>query len=339
MRTISGVVLRTQPDEKLVALAGEGSDAAFEAIVNRYRRPLYAYCRRLLISDARSEDVVQQALLNAWSALQSGAEIRSAKAWLYRITHNAAIAALQKPGYDFEELHESVSASDIHAGELDRRILMRETLAAVAALPQRQQEVIVRTALQGQSYEEVADALGLSRHAVRGLAHRARTSVRAAVAAVTPAPVVVWAAGQTERSGDVQQWIAAMLGGGGAAGGAIAIKGAAIFATSAALVGGTVADVLRFPVPSRPAPHAVIARTPARARPAAHRSHPELVAAGYRAPAATAPAAPPAATITPAATASRGVNLRHPPTLPRSCQGLAPTLVRSPDARFPGHHA
>ena len=40
--------LQTQPDAKLVELARAGHERAFEALVQRYRRPLLRYCRRLL---------------------------------------------------------------------------------------------------------------------------------------------------------------------------------------------------------------------------------------------------------------------------------------------------
>jgi DNA-directed RNA polymerase specialized sigma24 family protein len=90
---------------------------------------------------------VQQALLNAWTALRAGTEVREMRSWLYRITHNQAISALRRSGYDFEELSEAVSVSE----DLDRGMLIRETLAAVAALPDLQREAIVRTAVDGRS--------------------------------------------------------------------------------------------------------------------------------------------------------------------------------------------
>jgi RNA polymerase sigma factor (sigma-70 family) len=247
MKSLSGVVLRTQPDETLLTLAAAGSEPAFEALVHRYRRPLYAYCRRLLVSDARSEDVIQQSLLNAWQALRAGTEVREPRAWLYRITHNQAMSALRRPEYDFSELEDSLQVADAPESDLERRTLMRETLAAVAALPQRQQEVILRTAIEGQSYEQVAAALGLSSDAVRGLAHRARTSLRAALAAVTPGPIVVWAAERAGPAGSGPAWLATLGSTGGVGGAAAMIKGATLLASTAAIVGGTVSGVVHIP--------------------------------------------------------------------------------------------
>jgi RNA polymerase sigma factor (sigma-70 family) len=242
---ISGAVLRTQPDERLATLAARGSERAFETLVQRYRRPLLAYCRRLLLSESRSEDVVQQALLSAWTALQKGVEVREVKAWLYRITHNQAISALRSPGYDLAELHESTHEVDASEADPERRSLVRETLAAVAALPELQREAILRTAIDGRSYEEVATALGVSDHAIRGLVYRARLSVRSAVAVAAPVPLVVWVVGQARRCGGLAQWLTeSVAGGGSATGAAVVLKSAAVLASSAAVVGGTVTVAL-----------------------------------------------------------------------------------------------
>ena len=241
---ISRVVLRTQPDERLARLAASGSEAAFETIVRRYRRPLLAYCRRRLRSESRGEDAVQQTFLAAWTALRNGTEVRDLRPWLYRIAHNQAASMLRQPGRDDAMLDETMRGADAPEDELESRLLMRATLAATAALPDLQREAILRTALAGESYEQVAAALGVTDGAVRGLVHRARVSLRRGVAAVAPAPLVAWAAGHGRRAGPLAQRLAdALVGAGvgaGSAGGAVAVlKGAAVIATSAAVVGGS----------------------------------------------------------------------------------------------------
>ena len=96
-------LLRGQTDDRLVELAAAGHDRAFEAIVERYRRPLLRYLRRLL-SDTLAEDVVQATFINAWSSLRTGTEVRELRPWLYRIAHNAAINSLKKVGEAMEEV-------------------------------------------------------------------------------------------------------------------------------------------------------------------------------------------------------------------------------------------
>src|SRR6266511_2021014 len=100
-------LLATQSDARLVELARQGHERAFEALVQRYRRPLLGYCRRVLLPEARAEDALQQALLS----LQRGDEVRDARAWLYRIVHNTALNALRGSGYDYAELSEALSGA------------------------------------------------------------------------------------------------------------------------------------------------------------------------------------------------------------------------------------
>src|SRR3954471_22816357 len=176
---MSLVLLRTQSDERLIALARDRHERAFEAIVKRYRRQLLAACRRM-VPEARAEDVLQQALVSAWGALRRGDDVHDLRAWLFRIARNTAISALRGPGPpEPPALLGTLVAAPSPQEEAERRAVVRETLEAVAGLPERQREALLRIAVQGHSQDEVAEELGLSRVAVRQLVHRARTSLRA----------------------------------------------------------------------------------------------------------------------------------------------------------------
>jgi RNA polymerase sigma factor (sigma-70 family) len=244
-------VLKTQPDRKLAALAAAGSEPAFEAIVERYRRALLGYCQgRLRLSENRAEDIVQQSFMNAWGSLRGGTEVRELRPWLYRITHNQAISAMRASSCD------EISINDLRAGlgpaggqqsshtspvddVYEHQQLLRETLTAVASLPELQRQALVATAVEGLSYEQVADALNTSSDAVRGLVYRARNTLRTRAAVFFPTPLVLWAASQGAQLGadSLQQGISeAGLGGGSLGIGAAAAKGIALLASSAAVL-------------------------------------------------------------------------------------------------------
>src|SRR4051794_34649962 len=135
---LTSTLLRTQPDRRLAALAADGSEPAFEALVERWRRPLQAYCRRMLLPADVAEDVVQQCMLSTWQALQGGKEIADVRAWLYRCTHNAAVNTLKRSGYRYEELSDALRGEEAPDADLERRIAVRQTLAGLAALPEQQ---------------------------------------------------------------------------------------------------------------------------------------------------------------------------------------------------------
>jgi RNA polymerase sigma factor (sigma-70 family) len=234
-------LLLTQSDARLVAFARAGHERAFEALVQRYRRPLLGYCRRLLLSQESAEDALQQALLQAWLALRAGTEVGEAKAWLYRIVHNAALNALRVSGYDYCKLSESLSGADAPQEDLDRRIAVREALAGLAALPQMQREALLRTAVEGRTHQQVARDLGVSENALRGLVYRARTALRAAAGAITPSPLVGWALSGARGTPVVERLAEIGVGGGSAGLAGLLMKGGAVAVTASMLAGGIVA--------------------------------------------------------------------------------------------------
>jgi RNA polymerase sigma factor (sigma-70 family) len=231
-----------QSDQRLVALARGGDQHAFETLVRRHRRPLLRYCRRMGLSDARAEDVLQQALLQAWLALERGSDVRAPKAWLYRTVHNTAVNVLRSPRDDHGALDDRahVDTSPSAESAVERRIAVRETLSDVAALPQMQRDAILLTAIDGSSHAEIASALGVTHGAVRGLLYRARTTLRDAAAAVMPQPALFWASGLLGRMAPTAGRFAELPAPAGSADfGGVLAKGAALAATAAALAVGT----------------------------------------------------------------------------------------------------
>ncbi len=152
---------------------------------------------------------------------------------------------------------------------------MRQTLASLAALPDRQREALIRTAVSGDSQEEVARDLGLTDNALRQLVHRARMSMRAAATALTPMPLVTAAASGSSRGGSLVERIAELVAGGGAsvtlakAGTVAVLAGSAI--SGPAIVDTCVTPPCRRPPGRcrrpRPAPPAWPARARRRAKP------------------------------------------------------------------------
>jgi RNA polymerase sigma factor (sigma-70 family) len=230
MASPSLAILRVQSDERLAALARAGHERAFEAIVERYRRPLLRHARRL-VGDARAEDVVQQALVSAWTALERGDDVRELGAWLHRIVRNTGLNALRAQR-ESTELKDSLAGGAAPQEVLERRLTVRETLEALAALPERQREALLRTAVEGRSQAEVAESLGLTDGAVRQLVHRARIAMRAAATALTPLPAASWLASLGTRSEPIAGRVGELVAGAGA--GATLAKAGAI----AILAGG-----------------------------------------------------------------------------------------------------
>jgi RNA polymerase sigma factor (sigma-70 family) len=237
---ISISLLAAQSDQRLVALAREGHERAFEALVHRYRRPLLRYARRMGLPEARAEDVLQQAFMQSWIALSRGANVHDVRSWLFRIVHNVAVNVMRGPAEAHGELTQAVQDRAGLAGvsNIERTIAVRDALGEVAALPAMQRQAIFLTAVDGQSHEQVAGTLGITPGALRGLLYRARSTLRSAAAALIPPPVLAWAcdAGSSAPMSERLAELSAAGGGAGMAG--LFLKGAVVAVTASAVATG-----------------------------------------------------------------------------------------------------
>lgn len=262
---LSDLLLRSQSDERLVSLARAGHDRAFATIVERYRPELLAMARRL-VSDGRAEDVLQQALLSAFTALRSGAEVRHVRGWLYQIVRHAAVKTRRADEAPLDEMTASGPALE---EVVQQRALAMSAMSEISRLPERQRDALVGSALGGLGRAELAASMGLSEGAVRQLLHRARATVRTAVTALTPWPLANWLASAPRGLGGTSEVVAAA---GALSGGGIAVKLGAVLVAGAVATGVAVAprgnqhhsrsEVSRAataPAPARTSPHIVSA--------------------------------------------------------------------------------
>jgi len=244
-RLAGSSLLRLQTDARLLALTRDGHEAAFAAIVDRYRPELCRYARRL-VGDDRAEDAVQQALVNAHAAMLSTDTPLQLRAWLHRITHNAAISTLRRdrhPEVPFDDQVEAGGADDAADDAIGRERL-RAALTAVAALPEPQRDALLLQAVDGRSHAEIAAALDVTPGAARQHLHRARASVRAAVTAVTPYGILVKLATLGSAAGFGGAELAGVgVGGAGIGATALVTKVGVGVLAAGAIAGGTATTV------------------------------------------------------------------------------------------------
>jgi RNA polymerase sigma factor (sigma-70 family) len=222
-------LLRLQSDDRLARLAADGVDSAFELLVRRYRPKLVRSCAQILPM-TQAEDAVQQSLLNAHQALRRNGAPERFEPWLHRIAVNATLKELRRSPEDLPLDEERINGVEQPPQSQERRETLKRTIKAIGDLPAAQRQALVLRELEGRSHAEIARSLGLTSGAVRQLIHRARSSVRSAVSALTPQPLLMRLAATEDHT-----TIAELVGGGAA--GAVAGK-----AVVAALVAGGIAS-------------------------------------------------------------------------------------------------
>jgi RNA polymerase sigma factor (sigma-70 family) len=150
-------------------------DTSFELLYRRHRRDVYGAVLRDVRDPDEAEDVTQIAFMNAFRAIRRGEEPDKPRAWLVTIARNVVrrrYQALARRPREVE-LDPEVAAdlTDVNGPTA------KEIAAAIRRLPTNQRAVILLREIQGRSYAEIADELGLSLAAVETLIFRARRSL------------------------------------------------------------------------------------------------------------------------------------------------------------------
>jgi RNA polymerase sigma factor (sigma-70 family) len=230
--------MRFQPDSRLVDLAQEGHARAFEEIVRRYRPALVSFAGGI-VPDRNAEDVVQEALTKAHSALGRSDAAIKLRPWLYTIVRNRALNALRdEPVYDhLDENFDGVAQPPEIAARREELVAL---IARVRDLPEPQREALVKRELEGRSHQEIASSLGVSAGAVRGLIFRARTALRDGAGMLIPMPVLR-ALLSSGSSAPEATGAAAAATGIAAGGGGIAVKAGATLGVAVIAVGSGIA--------------------------------------------------------------------------------------------------
>jgi RNA polymerase sigma-70 factor, ECF subfamily len=168
------------PDATLLSWSSEGDRRAFDEIVTRHGAFALRVASRL-IPDARvAEDIVQEAMVRAWSQSRQFDERRARfTTWLYRIVVNLCID--QRRRVQPEPMPEDFDPADPAAGAVEMmEVIERDATLAreLSKLPARQRAAMTLVYDEGLSGAEAARVLGLTAKAVERLLARARAFLR-----------------------------------------------------------------------------------------------------------------------------------------------------------------
>ncbi len=170
----------------LLRKARGGNLFAFEEIVKRYQRRVYAVARRIVQRHDVADDVTQEAFWKAHQALSSYDLARPFGPWICKIAANLAVNHLRSPEARREqELPEGHLETPSSAPDPLRQVLEGEAQqllqGALQALPAEQRAVLVLRVVEDLSYREIADALEIEMGTVMSRLSRAREKLRLAL--------------------------------------------------------------------------------------------------------------------------------------------------------------
>jgi RNA polymerase sigma-70 factor (ECF subfamily) len=193
-------------DLALVERAREGDPEAFRALVVRYQRKAYGVALGIVKDPDLAWDVAQEAFVRVHQHLAEFKGDAAFSTWVLRIASNLSIDALRRerqarrlaiddvPEPVLSEAADGILATSLGVNPQEtvlRRELAERMTEALAALPEAHRTILVLRELEGLSYEELAERLGIPRGTVMSRLFHARKKMQALLqdyAGLTPRP-------------------------------------------------------------------------------------------------------------------------------------------------------
>lgn len=166
-------------DEKaLIAAAAEGDEHAFSEIVERYQKPVYNLCYRLLGNHGDAEDASQEVFMKAYRGLGKFDPQRPFMSWILAIAYNQSIDQIRRRRVTWVGLEALFDRSDQQSPSAELAVEARDEAESVqemlSTLSVKDRAAVVLRYWYDYSYDEIAETLSLTTSAVKSRLHRAR---------------------------------------------------------------------------------------------------------------------------------------------------------------------
>ncbi len=191
-------------EDRLIALARQGDRQAFDGLVARHLRHVWAVVWRIVRHREDAEDVVQEVFLAAFRGLRGYRGESRLSTWLHRIAVTRALNHLDRSEEKMRRLSENLEeqsaekVTDAHRRAawpsgaipsplqaLEARDLSRRLAECLGRLPAPWRAIIALRDVEARSYEEIAGLVGVALGTVRSRLARARLALRRCVGGET----------------------------------------------------------------------------------------------------------------------------------------------------------
>jgi RNA polymerase sigma-70 factor (ECF subfamily) len=176
-------------DAELLACFGEGDEAAFHELVNRYKNGLYAFLKQFLNHQDIVEDVFQETFLQLFTSRASFDTSRPLRPWLFTIAANKAKDALRKrqrtntipigtiaesQEMSFDEVLNTLTSDDtMPYEELQKSETASRVGQIITNMPENLREILILAYFDKFSYKQMAQILSIPIGTVKSRLHTA----------------------------------------------------------------------------------------------------------------------------------------------------------------------
>ena len=173
--------LAADSDSDLMTQVHDGRVAALGELFERHHAALYRFCLRMTGNRGTSEDLVQDVFMRMLKHRDSFRPETGFLPWMYRIARNACVDHLRRSSRAPESAVD-LDARPAEAAPGDERLAAHQQTGlirrALLELPVDRREVLLLSRYELKSYEEIAQALGITVSNVKIRAHRAIKQLR-----------------------------------------------------------------------------------------------------------------------------------------------------------------
>jgi RNA polymerase sigma factor (sigma-70 family) len=183
-------------DSELVSLYIRGEEKAFEKLVQRHKSRIYTTVYLIVKDQYVAEDLMQDTFIKAVDTIKSGRYNEEGKflPWIIRIAHNLAIDYFRRdkryPNVVFEDGSNVFNTLDFSEDSVESIQIRQETheqlREMIQRLPDVQRQVLIMRHYEDMSFQEIADATGVSINTALGRMRYALINLRKQFSQRTP---------------------------------------------------------------------------------------------------------------------------------------------------------
>jgi len=169
-------------DAELMLKVKQGQTSCFNAIIDRYQKPIINFAYSLLLDRFEAEDTAQEVFLRVYAKAKTYRPKAKFSTYIFKIARNLCFNKLRRkkshPCVPLEENRFAAPDQTSPSRILEKKELHSLIEEALANLPARQRSAVILSKYEGLPYKEISKIMGCSVRAIKMLIHRAKETLR-----------------------------------------------------------------------------------------------------------------------------------------------------------------
>ena len=157
--------------KELIIQLRNGSEKAFAQLYKQYKTPVFRYCVMLTKSEELASEMVQQIFISLWLSHKRIDPEESFASYLFTIAKNKVFNYFRDVSRDASMRNTWIQNAELFEDTTERTVMFHECsfhlTKAIERLPDRKKAVFMLSRMEGKSYDEMAEVLGISKNTIK----------------------------------------------------------------------------------------------------------------------------------------------------------------------------